>query len=84
MEYVLGALAVYKITHVLDMLTPKEAMPWVKVVFSLLVSFIISFALGLPNIPIAGCVVATLAGIVHALLRLIMLLGDMTQRKTLR
>jgi hypothetical protein len=84
MEYILGALAVYKITHVLDILTPKEAMPWVKVVFSLLVSFIIAFALGLPNIPIAGCAVATLAGTVHALIRMVTLVGDMTQRKTLR
>lgn len=84
MDYILGALAVYKITHVLDMVTPKEAMPWVKVVFSLLVSFIISFVLGLPNVFIAGCVIATLSGTVHALLRLVMLLGDMTQRKTLR
>jgi len=84
MDYLLGALAVYKVTHVLDMLTPKEAMPWVKVVFSLLISFIVAFVLGVPNIPIAGCAIATLAGTVHALLRLIMLIGDMTQRKTLR
>lgn len=84
MEYILGALAVYKITHVLDMLTPKEAMPWVKVVFSLLISFIIAFVLGLPNVFVAGCAVATLAGTVHALLRLIMLIGDMTQRRTMR
>jgi hypothetical protein len=84
MDYILGALAVYKITHVLDMLTPKEAMPWVKVVFSLLVSFIIAFVLGIPNIAIAGCAIATLAGTVHALIRLITLVGDMTQRKTLR
>lgn len=84
MDYIIGALVVYKIVHVLDTLTPKEAMPWVKVIFSLLVSFIISFVLGMTNVFIAGCAIATLAGTVHALLRLIVLLGDMTQRKTLR
>ena len=84
MDYILGALAVYKITHVLDTLTPKEAIPWVKVVFSLLVSFIFSFMLGLPDIFIAGCAIATLAGTVHAFLRLMVLVGDMAQRKVLR
>lgn len=84
MDYILGALAVYKIVHVLDTLTPKEAMPWVKVIFSLLVSFIIAFVLGMANVFIAGCAIATIAGTVHGLLRLIVLLGDMAQRKTLR
>lgn len=84
MDYILGALAVYKIIQVLDALTPKEAMPWVKIVFSLLVSFIMAFTLRLPDVFIAGCAIATLAGTVHAFLRLIVLVGDMTQRKTLR
>ncbi len=84
MDYLLGALAVYKITHVLDILTPKEAMPWVKVTFSLLISFIFSFVMQLPDPFIAGCAIATIAGTVHAFLRLIVLVGDMTQRKVLR
>lgn len=84
MNYVLGALAVYKIVHVIDLLTPKEAMPWVKVVFSLLLSFVMAFALRLENVFVAGCAVATLSGTVHAVLRLIVLLGDMTQRRTTR
>ncbi len=84
MIYILGALAVYKIVHVIDLLTPKEAMPWVKVVFSLLVSFIIAFVLQVDNVFVAGCAIATIAGTVHTLLRLLVLLGDMAQRKTMR
>lgn len=84
MNYLIGALAVYKIVHIADLLTPKEAMPWVKVVFSLLVSIILAFVLGLPNVFVAGCAVATLAGTVHATLRLLVLLGDASQRKIVR
>ena len=84
MDYIIGALAVYKIVHVVDNLTPKEAMPWVKVLFSFVVSVLVAFALHIPNVYIAGCAVATLAGIVHAVLRLVMLLGDMTQRRYVR
>lgn len=84
MNYIIGALAVYKIVHIVDLLTPKEAMPWVKVVFGLLVSIILSFVLGLPNVFVAGCAVAALAGTVHAVLRLLILLGDASQRKVIR
>lgn len=84
MDYILGALAVYKIVHVLDLLTPKEAMPWVKVVFSLLVSFVMAFVLQLDNVFVAGCAIATLSGTVHTVLRLFVLVGDMAQRKTMR
>lgn len=84
MNYIIGALAVYKIVHTIDVLTPKEAMPWVKVLFALLVSFLIAFMVGVDNVFIGGCAIATLSGTVHALLRLLVLLGDMAQRKAIR
>jgi hypothetical protein len=28
MNYILGALAVYKVLQIVDLLLPKEAMPW--------------------------------------------------------
>lgn len=84
MNYLLGALAVYKIVHAIDVLTPKEAMPWVKVMFALLISFIVAFIVHVDNVFIGGCAIATLAGTVHTVLRLLVLLGDMAQRKALR
>lgn len=84
MQYILVALTVYKIVQVLDALTPKEAMPWVKIIFSLLVSLVITVSLRMPDPFIAGCAVAALAGIVHSLIRLIVLVGDMAQRKSMR
>lgn len=84
MELIVGALAVYKIVHVVDLLTPKEAMPWVKVLFSLAISIPISFFLGLEYPIVSGCAMATLAGTVHAVLRLIVLVGDSAQRKVIR
>jgi hypothetical protein len=84
MNYIIGALAVYKIVQVIDVLAPKEAMAWVKIVFALLTSFGVVALLGMPNIFVAGCAVATLAGTVQTVLRLLVLLGDVSQRKVIR
>ena len=41
MELVILGLVVYKIVQMLDLLSPKEAMPWVKVLSSVLISYIV-------------------------------------------
>lgn len=84
MTYLIAALSVYKIIQILDSLTPKEAMPWVKIVFAVVISYPITLLLGTPEPWFDGLAVATLAGGCHALLRLVMLFGDNIQRKTIR
>lgn len=84
MSYLIAALAVYKLVQLADSLTPKEAMPWVKIVFSVILSYPITLVLGTPDPYIDGLAVATLAGVCHAVIRLVMLLGDNAQRKTIR
>lgn len=84
MTYLIAALSVYKIVQIIDSLTPKEAMPWVKIVFAVVVSYPITLVLGTEEPWFDGLVVATLAGVCHALIRLVMLMGDNLQRKTIR
>ena len=84
MNYLIAALAVYKLVQLADALTPKEAMPWVKIVFSIVVSYLASIVLGTPNIYIDGLAIATIAGMCHALVRLLMLLGDSNKRRIIR
>lgn len=84
MTYVIAGLAVYKLIQVLDLLTPREAMPWVKVVLAVALSYGISFLVQIEELWTSGLVVATLAGATHTLLRLLTLTGDMAQRKSLK
>lgn len=84
MNYIIGALAVYKMVQVVDVMLPKEAMPWVKILFTVAVSYPTAFLLGTPNVAVAGCAIATLAGTVHAVLRLLVLMGDSMKRKATR
>jgi F0F1-type ATP synthase assembly protein I len=84
MNYIIGALAVYKVLQVLDALTPKEAMPWVKIIFGVLLGYIVTMLIPVDHKPVAGLVIATLAGTCHGLLRLVTLLGDMAKRKASR
>lgn len=84
MELLLAALAVYKIIQIIDLFLPKEPMPWVKVVATLVVSYGIVFALWTDKIWIHGLVVATTAGIVHSLVRMITLMGDMARTRSLK
>lgn len=84
MNYILAGLAVYKTIQVLDVLTPKEAMPWVKITFGVMLGYISTMLIEIPNVPLGGLVIATIAGTVHGLLRLLTLLGDWAQRKTIR
>lgn len=84
MNYIIAALAVYKLVQLADALTPKEAMPWVKIVFTIVLSYPITLLLNTPDPYIDGLAVATLAGVCHAVVRLVMLLGDNIKRKTIR
>jgi len=84
MEYILGALAVYKLLQVADLLLPKEPMTWVKVVAGIVASYAISFLVDIENMVLGGLVIATLAGACHAVLRCLTLMGDMAFRKSLK
>jgi hypothetical protein len=79
---IICALAVYKLAQILDSLMPKEAMPWVKLLVVTALSYGATFLMGLENPLISGLSVATLAGVVHTLLRLMTLLGDRAQKQT--
>lgn len=84
MELIIGALAVYKVVQLLDLLTPKEAMPWVKVVFTLVLSYAVVLILWTNNPWMDGLAVATLAGATHAIIRMFLLMGDMARHKSVR
>lgn len=84
MTYVIAGLAVYKLIQVLDLLAPRDAMPWVKVVLAVALSYGISFVVQIDELWTSGLVVATLAGVTHTLLRLLTLTGDMAQRKSMK
>jgi len=84
MDLLLAALAVYKIVQILDLFLTKEPMPWVKVVATLLISYALVLILWTDVIWLHGLVVATIAGIVHSLIRMITLMGDMARTKSLR
>lgn len=84
MELLLAALAVYKVVQILDLFLTKEPMPWVKVVATLIMSYASVLILWTEIIWLHGLVVATIAGIVHSLIRMITLMGDMARAKSLR
>ena len=84
MIYVICALAVYKLVQLLDALTPREAMPWVKVLAGTVFGYLVALPAGVPHGWTSGLVVATLAGACHAVLRFITLLGDMVGKRTIR
>ena len=79
---ILCALAVYKLAQILDSLSPREAMPWVKLLVVAALSYGATFLMGLENPLISGLSVATLAGAVHTVLRVMTLLGDRAQKQT--
>lgn len=81
MNYLLAGLAVYKVVQLLDALSPREAMPWVKVLVGVLLGYGAAFVSGMDNIAIAGLAVATIASSCHSVLRLATLLGDMALRR---
>lgn len=84
MIYVFCGLAVYKVVQLLDALTPREAMPWVKVSAGIILGYIISFVADTPDKWTGGLVIATLAGACHGILRTITLLGDFVARRVIK
>lgn len=84
MELLLCSLAVYKFVQLAEALSPREPMPWVKLVFSVAVSYGIASLAQLEDLWSTGLVVATIAGTVHAVLRLLTLVGDMAYRKSIK
>jgi hypothetical protein len=59
-------------------------MPWVKLVFSVAVSYGTAAIASIDDLWISGLVIATLAGTVHAVLRLLTLVGDMAYRRSIK
>jgi hypothetical protein len=84
MSYILGALAVYKLLQIFDSLTPREAMPWVKVLIGTVLGYGAAFVVNSPDKWTGGLVIATLAGACHGILRLITVLGDLAVRRTIK
>jgi membrane-bound metal-dependent hydrolase YbcI (DUF457 family) len=84
MELIILALFVYKIVQLLDLFAPRDAMPWVKVVVTVLVSYIAVLAAWTEVIWRDGLAVATIAGIVHSLIRYITYGGDMARTRSLK
>lgn len=84
MNYILCALAVYKVLQTIDLLLPREPMPWVKVTASVALSYGASFLVDIDNRILGGLIIATLAGACHALLRYLTLMGDMAFRRSLK
>lgn len=82
MNYLLAGLAVYKLMQLFNTITPKEAMPWVKVLVGIILGYGVSFVINLPDKWTSGLVVATIASACHGLLRLLTLHGDLAARKT--
>lgn len=84
MNYLLSGLAVYKVMQLLNSLTPREAMPWVKVLVGIIAGYATAFIINLPDKWTSGLVVATIASACHGILRLITLHGDLAGRKSLK
>lgn len=80
----LAALAVYKVLQVILALLPREVQPWVKVVGGVILSVPAAFLAGLDNVAVSALAVATLAGAVHSVLRLVTYVGDFAFRKSLK
>ena len=84
MEYIVGALAVTKTVHLLELALPRSVMPWVKVVAGVVLGYGAAALLATPHVVVDGLVVATLASGAHGVLRLLTLLGDLVIRRTIR
>lgn len=84
MSIFIAALAVYKVVQVLDALSPKEAMPWVKIVLGVMLSYPAGILMGVDDIGMSGLAIATLSGTIHSVLRFLTLSGDAERRRSLR
>lgn len=84
MELILCSLAVYKLVQLAEALSPREVMPWVKVLVATAVSYAVGAVVRVEDLWLSGLCIATLASTVHAVLRLLTLTGDMTYRKSIK
>ena len=84
MDYIIGALAVYKAVHLLELALPRPVETWVKVAASVVLSYGAAVILWTDHLPLAGLVIATLASGIHAVLRLSTLVGDLVMRRKIR
>lgn len=84
MDMVIAALAVYKVVQVLDSLSPREAMPWVKILAGVALSYPAGVLMGVENLAMSGLAIATLSGTIHSVLRFLTLSGDASQRRSMR
>lgn len=82
MKYIIGGLAVYKLMQFLNSMTPREAMPWVKVLVGIVLGYAVALSLQIEYWWTAGLVVATLASVSHGVLRCLTLIGDYMAKKT--
>jgi hypothetical protein len=84
MDYIIGALAVYKTVHLLELALPRPVEAWVKIASSVVLGYGAAVLLWADHLPLAGLVIATLASLLHAMLRLLTLAGDLVMRRTIR
>lgn len=84
MNYLIAALAVYKLVQVIDIFTPREFAPWVKVLLGIVFSYSSAYLMWVDDPWIAGLAIATLASLCHGVARLVTLAGDTLLRKSSR
>lgn len=80
----IGALAVYKAVHLLELVLPRPVMPWVKVAAAVALGYGAAILAPAHPLPLAGLAIAALAALCHATLRCLTLAGDLFLRRTLR
>lgn len=84
MEFIVASLATYKVVQLLDALVPREVMPWVKILVGIALGYVASLILSLDGLPVMGLAVAAGAGILHTVLRLTTLVGDVARKRSAR
>lgn len=82
MKFFIAGLAVYKLMQLINTLTPREAMPWVKVLVGIFLGYAFALGLRMEHWWTSGLVVATIASASHGVLRCLTLIGDYMARKT--
>ena len=80
----LSGLAVYKVVQITESLLPRNVVPYVKLLYALVLSLGVSFVTPCTNHILYSLAIATLSGAVHSVLRLITLIGDHMSRPTVR
>ena len=69
MEYIIGALAVYKAFQLIELLLPRPVMVWVKVVSSIALGYAAALIIGADPLALSGLAISSLAGVAHGMLR---------------